>query len=185
MAQPSKIRRPNLWFVWNYEIEQQRLDRLSSEGLHLEKPGKIMSRYARDPSKRYTYRMDYRPVLKTTNERRDYLDLYGDAGWTHIGNCLNWNYFRREWTLDRTPEIYSDRESLKSHYRRIRRVLGTVFVAELPILFINADNLLIQPAGRHALPFSIAVVALLLATIATLGYGYLMLTRKIGEIDNR
>lgn len=182
MEWPSETRRPNLWFVWNYELEQQRLDRLSSGGLHLERPGKILNRYVRDPSKRYTYRLDYRPHLRSANERRDYLDLYRDAGWTHIGDCLNWNYFRREWIPGRTPEIYSDRESLQSHYKRIRRVLGAVFVAELPILFINAGNLLVQPAARRALPFSAAVVALLLAAVAALGYGFLMLTRKINKI---
>lgn len=132
------------------------MDRLSSEGLHLESPGKISNRYIRDPSNRYMYRLDYRTDLRSSDELRDFLDLFRDALWTHIGNCLNWHYFRRKWAPGKTPEIYSDRESLKSHYKRIRRVLGVVFLAELPVLFINANNLLVQPAGRRALPFSAA-----------------------------
>ena len=185
MSMQNEVRRLNLWWVWNYEREQQRLDRVSAEGLHLTRPGKFWSSYARDDSRRYVYRLDYQTGLRTAAARRDYLNLYQDAGWTHIGSWMNWRYFRREWSPDGVPEIYTDRESLKSQYNRIRTVLGVVFLAELPILSVNVVNMATAPR-LHVSPASAAVaVGLLLAAIGLLGYGFAAMTRKIRRLDGR
>ncbi len=185
MNTQNEIRRLDLWWVWNYEREQQRLDKASAAGLHLVRPGKLWSFYNRDDSTRYVYRLDYQTGLRTAAARRDYLNLYQDAGWTHIGSWMNWRYFRREWSPVAVTEIYTDKESLKAQYNRIRTVLGVVFLAEMPILFVNAVNTATAPR-QHISPASGAVaVGLLLAAIGLLGYGFIAMTRKIRRLNGR
>ncbi len=185
MSGQNEQKQVNLWFVWNYEREQQRLDRLSAAGLHLTKPGKFWSSYTQDDARRFTYRLDYQPALQNAPARRDYLDLYQAAGWAHIGDCMHWHYFRREWSPDKPAEIYTDRDSLKWLYRRIRRVLGVVFIAELPALLINIINInLLTQRGKLPLWPITATIVLLVAVMLLLGYGFLAMTRKIRAIDN-
>ncbi|KHF32686.1 hypothetical protein CM49_05065 [Paenibacillus sp. P1XP2] len=44
---------------WNYEKEEEWLNELSAQGLHLKKAGTFHSLFTRNPSVRYTYRLDY------------------------------------------------------------------------------------------------------------------------------
>lgn len=178
-------KRVDLWWTWNYEKEQQRLDKLSQQGMHLIKPGLFRGSYTRDSAVRYVYRLDYQSDLRKESPLKDYLNLYQDAGWTYMGRCVGWYYFRRTWVPEKTLEIYTDRESLKQQYRRIQRMFGLVLIVELILLFVNINNLLILPNGRHLWPSIAPLLALSVASVFLLGRGYSVMNRKIKGIDKR
>lgn len=57
-------KRTRITLSWNYEKEEQWLNEMSEQGLHLTKAGAIRSTFTRDPSVRYTYGLDYQHGLK-------------------------------------------------------------------------------------------------------------------------
>lgn len=174
----------NLWFTWNYEKQQQHLDTLSERGLHLTKPGLFSGHFTIDESARYIYRLDYQPQLRQQEAKQDYLNLFQDAGWEYIGQCKSWHHFRRSWNASIHPELYTDKESLKHHYRRIQRILLTVLIVEAVMLVINLNNYVLESKTHHFTAVYMVLFALLTAVLILLGYGCLVLGSKMRRISD-
>ncbi|MDQ0190890.1 DUF2812 domain-containing protein [Alicyclobacillus cycloheptanicus] len=184
-GQRSQEDRWMLWFVWQFEEQQQKLDDLSKQGIHLVHARTWRGTYVRDPALRYVYRLDYQPLLEyrptagRRDRQREYLALYRDAGWEYIGKSAGWHYFRRPWTEADTPELYTDRTSLLTFYQRIQYVLCFLFIAELVGLLVNAYNLLIL---NRVLPKWTTVVPLLMVyagLVLLLGYGFVKIHQRV------
>ena len=94
-----------LFFVWQDEAEERWLEQMAREGWRLVRPGFIY-RFQKDVPTEVRYRLDYpsRP-----DNRQEYLTLFRDAGWQHVGNFANWQYFRADSAA--APEVFTDAES--------------------------------------------------------------------------
>ncbi len=172
-------RRPNIWLAWQHEREQRRLDQLSKQGVHLEKPGFLYARFRMDPGARYVYRLDYQPALRAREAVADYRALFEDAGWEYMGRCTGWQYFRKPWSPQGVVDVYTDRQSIRSLYRRIQRMMGLVLLAEL-LLAAYEGGLLravapdIPDIWSWAWPFWVLWVVL----VGALAYGFLKIHQK-------
>ena len=63
------------YMAWNYDREEQDLDRMSEQGWQLIKGGCFFSIYTRQPGILYRHRIDYNPdVMNDPAEKRRYLD---------------------------------------------------------------------------------------------------------------
>jgi hypothetical protein len=59
--------------------------------------------------------------LEPGGKLQEYIDLYADAGWEYVSAFGGtWHYYRREWHEGEEPRLYTDRESLITHYKRIQ-----------------------------------------------------------------
>ena len=65
----------------------------------------------------YVYRLDWREASR--KELPDYLQLFADAGWEHVGSLSGWQYFRRLTAEEPTPEIFTDVDSKVAKYERM------------------------------------------------------------------
>nr|MDA8195291.1 DUF2812 domain-containing protein [Thermaerobacter sp.] len=169
-------RRLNIWLVWQHKQEEHQLDRLSEEGVHLEKPGFLFSTFRTDPEVRYVYRLDYQPALRAQAAVADYRALFEDAGWEYMGRWAGWYYFRKSWVPQGVVDVYTDRQSIRNLYRRIQRMIGVVLLIEL---FLVAYEVGFMPAvfphvWHWAWPFWVLWAGLLMA----LGYGFLKIHQR-------
>jgi hypothetical protein len=91
---------------------------MSKQGYHLSSVGLpgFYTFYKGDP-REYTYRLDYQTFRK--KDRQEYLQLFADAGWEHLGEMGAWQYFRKETKQGETNEIFTDNESKIGKYKRI------------------------------------------------------------------
>jgi hypothetical protein len=171
--------RVRIWPSWDYEKEEQWLDNLSAQGLHLAKAYPFWTTFSKDQSTRYVHRLDHQPGLGKKDQFRDYINLYADVGWAYKGSCMGmWHYFRRPWQAGAAPELYTDRTSLKQHYQRIQRLMGGALLANVPITLLNVSNLrLAATHGMATFPRSVVVLEALLVVL--LGYGCVRMSRKI------
>jgi hypothetical protein len=135
----KSIYQNRLSFVWDYKRDEAWLTDLSTQGLHLNRPGFIRYRFDYDPSVRFKYRMDYQDTMNA-KQMEEYCDLYADAGWEYMGTCINWRYFRRPYLEGETTELYSDKESIRSFYRKVQKTLGVVALANLVLLLVNSTH---------------------------------------------
>ena len=169
-------RRLNIWLVWQHKQEERQLDRLSEEGVHLEKPGFLFSTFRTDPEARYVYRLDYQPALRVQGTVANYRALFEDAGWEYVGHYTGWYYFRKPWVPQGVVDVYTDRQSIRSLYRRIQRMIGVVLLIELFLVAYEVGFMrtAFPHIWRVAWPFWVLWAGLLMA----LGYGFLKIHQR-------
>lgn len=150
------------WFwAWQDEKEEAWLGAMAAEGLHLEAislPGTYHFRQG-EPGN-YVYRLDFQTLR--ARDRDDYLQLFEDAGWEHIGDMGGWVYFRHIVNGSEIPEIYSDRESKLIKYQRLIAYL-IVFLPMMIILLTHASDVLRYGPWMGILVLFIASLMLLYA----------------------
>jgi hypothetical protein len=127
------------WFwAWNDEKEEAWLGKMAGEGWHLKSlglPGTYI--FEEGSPQKDVYRMDY---INDQRDYQNYLQLFHDAGWEHIGRMGGWQYFRKPIHEDNFPEIYTDNASKAQKYQRVLIYL----VILLPVLMM----LVIRPASE-------------------------------------
>lgn len=178
-------KRYRLNLSWDYEKEEQWINQLSAQGLHLMKPGTVKSWFKKDPSVRYSYCLDYQPGLKKGASMQDYFQLYQDAGWEYVTSYNGiWHYFRKIWEPAPTPKLYTDQESLAGQYQKMQRILSVVLCSNVMIFIIVMTILLLRWQSMLwtiALPVTILYILLFIL----LGYGYRRAGRKIKQLSDR
>jgi len=123
------------WFwAWNDEKEEAWLEKMAGEGWHLGGLG-LPGNYSFESGKprKDVYRLDY---IIDQKDYQNYLQLFNDAGWEHIGKMAGWQYFRKPYQGDLVPEIYTDNASKAQKYQRLLIFL----IILLPVLFISVTR---------------------------------------------
>lgn len=119
----------NKWFwAWDDEKEEAWLREMSREGWHLSQANLGGSYYfTKGPAQEYAYRLDF--ITTQVKDQQEYLQLFADAGWEHVGAMGGWQYFRKPVQPGESDEIYTDNQSKIAKYQRVI----TTLVVFLPI----------------------------------------------------
>jgi len=119
----NTLRKIKWFFPWQDEQEEAWLRSMSQKGWHLLSVGLagIYRFHAGEPCD-CVYRLDYQTYKK--KDEQDYLQLFSDAGWEHIGYMSSWHYFRKEVRKGEAPEIFTDAESKVAKYKRVLTYLA-------------------------------------------------------------
>lgn len=136
MTEGKTIRKYKWFWAWQDEKEEAWLREMSQKGLHLSSlgfPGFYFFT-AGEPAN-YVYRLDF---VTASKDYQNYLQLFKDAGWEHLGHMGGWQYFRTLAGEGELPEIYSDPDSKIQKYHRILAYL-TIFLPII-IIFLTRDN---------------------------------------------
>lgn len=139
------------WFwAWQDEKEEDWLSEMSRQGWHLLEPGLLgFYVFQAGPPKKYIYRLDFQSDYQM--DKDEYLKLFADAGWQHLGKMGGWQYFRKAVRADESAEIFTDADSKIAKYRRLILYLVTL----LPILTFS---LIMLPNWRPGIFTSILLV---------------------------
>jgi len=161
-------------WAWNNEKEERWLSRMARSGWHLTAPKGIFYRFAKGEPAGVVYRLDYQRPAR--GNLKEYLGLFKDAGWEHVGEFANWHYFRIRAGEGPAPEIHTDPESKIAMFRRLLASLGIVSVAVwTPFITSLADHSHPHSRWYSIRGFQIAVLAFLL-------YAVVRIALKIGRI---
>jgi len=119
----NTIRKFRWFWPWQDEQEEAWLRSMSQQGWHLVSVGLAgIYRFKSGEPCDCVYRLDYQTYKK--KDEQDYLQMFSDAGWEHIGYMSNWHYFRKEAREGEVPEIYTDIESKVAKYKRVLTFLA-------------------------------------------------------------
>ena len=138
----DETKRAFKWFwAWNDEQEERWLTEMAQQGWHLQAPG-VFGFYTFDKGtpRNVTYRLDFKTAGK---DKAEYLQLFADAGWEHVGEMGGWQYFRKQAPEGESPEIYTDNASKVHKYQRVLLFL----IIFLPIYSTGLTNLGKAPYG--------------------------------------
>ncbi|WP_217592573.1 DUF2812 domain-containing protein [Cohnella sp. GbtcB17] len=182
MARTEK--RWHAWMSWDYEKEERWLNELSARGLHLTRGSAFRSEFERDETVRYTYGIDYQGGLTKKNGKlEEYIELYRDMGWEYVNAYSGiWHYFRRPWEPGETPRLYTDRESLTEHYKKLQRMLLIVLLMNVVIVAANFRSILFLADDEVRWGLAVPVLAIYAILFVLLGYGAAQMNRRIKKI---
>ena len=124
------------WFwPWQDEKEEAWLESMSAQGRHLTGVQLPCAYYfEQGEPRRCIYRLDYQLVERS--KRSEYLQLFQDAGWEHLGEMSNWQYWRKPWAAGETGEIFTDQESKLKKYQRM---LGYMAFFLVGLVFLGSN----------------------------------------------
>jgi hypothetical protein len=100
---------------------------------------------------------------------KEYLDLFRDGGWEHVGRFGGWQYFRA--TSAEAPEVF-DTDSKAQKYKHLLMVL-------VGVLAVNGAML----ASRSNLSDWVRVVQA--AVVAMLSYGMLRIVIRLLQLKSQ
>lgn len=129
-----------VYTAWNYDKEENDLDKFSREGWQLVIGGCFHSVFEKDETVSYRNRIDFNPkILNNKNERERYVSFFEEMGWEFINVTFNgWCYFRKlynEEVPESDYEIYTDKDSYTEMLKRWLK-LGTVVITLEALLSI-------------------------------------------------
>jgi len=132
----SKMIKKVKWFWgWADEKEEAWLGEMAQQGWHLRRlVFPTVYEFERGEPKEVNYRLDYNSIGR--KERDNYLQLFADAGWEHVGELSGWQYFRKEARPGEPPEIFTDNESKIEKYKRLLSLLAAL----LPIYIVTLNS---------------------------------------------
>jgi len=160
------------WFwAWDDEREETWLGNMAREGWHLRALG-LPGNYTFESGKPREdhYRMDF---ITNRKDYQNYLQLFKDAGWEHLGELGGWQYFRTEEQDNVIPEIYTDKDSKVQKYQRLFAYLIIFF----PVLWIFT----IRPADSTSNLADIYMIGKLFMVVLLTIYAY-AIVRILGRI---
>jgi hypothetical protein len=162
------------WFwAWQDEKEEAWLRTMSQRGYHLVSVRPFGS-YSFNPgdSTDYVYRLDYQINKK---DMRNYLQLFHDAGWEHIGEMSGWQYFRKEAMPGESPEIHTDVESKVAKYKRLMAYVGLIDI----LMIVVFSSRILQ---HYPYPWWNAVQVVFGVVVLLLTYGTIRLALRIRQL---
>jgi Protein of unknown function (DUF2812) len=168
---PETKRVFHLFGAWNDRKEEAWLRGMAREGWHLEKIGVFSYLFRKGEPADIVYRLDFQ--IGKFNQK-EYLGLYRDAGWEHVGRSGAFYYFRTP-AGGGDPEIFTDTASRIQKYQRMLLLFLIVFV----VLFNSATNVLTR---HQAGAFWIVVRSIQIGFTVLLVYGIVRLLRVIGRL---
>ena len=122
-----------LYFVWNYEKEEEWLNRMADEGWALCRVGFMTYTFERCEPEAYSVRMEMR------RPDESYIRFMEETGAEYIGRMIQWIYFRKR-TEEGPFDLFSDIDSRIDHLQRIGRMLFIIGMFNLIIGIMNSLN---------------------------------------------
>lgn len=162
------------WFwAWDDEKEEAWLREMSRQGWHLTSVSvPTIYKFEKGFAKDYVYRLDY---IRDRKDYANYLQLFNDSGWDHMGEMNGWQYFRKEALHGEELEIYSDNESKAKKYQRILLLLVII----LPLM-INGLSIISRGNGISE-PLGIIYLGLMFIYI----FGITRILMRIGKLKKK
>ncbi len=139
-----------IFTIADYKEEEKWLENQHSNGWKLIKINlPFFYTFEKVQSEKVIYQLDFKEKEATD----DYIKMYEDYGWQHLGYYLGWNYFRKyesAATSESDKEIFSDTESkiemIEQVFKTRMLPVLTIFVAVMLPNFCGLDKLDFSPS---------------------------------------
>ena len=180
MNQKTTLHKLKWFWPWQDDAEEVWLRSMSQQGWRLVKIGLIgyYTFQAGQPAD-YVYRLDYQTQAK--KEAPDYLLLFQDAGWEHVGEMSAWQYWRKDVQDGKVPEIFTDNES---KVRKYQRLLAFSTISIPLFIFFMIDFTHTRPHAMFPVLENI-LYAIFFVLFMSFFFSMFMILRRISELKRK
>lgn len=127
------IRKSKWFWPWQDAQEEAWLEQMSLQGMHLQQMHPLAQyTFTRGEPTPFAYRLDFQDSLKPKT-KEEYLQLFADAGWEHLGEKSGWQYFRKPLQPGENTEVFTDAQSKIQKYNRFLTWFGLAFPSYLVV----------------------------------------------------
>ncbi len=133
-----------LFWVWNFEKEEQWLNEMARQGLVLSSVGFCRYDFTKTDDE-YTVRLEFPEKGINTEKGKEYIAFLEETGAEYIGCVKNWIYIKKK-KENGEFQLYSDNESRIKHLERIIKFVDIVSLANL---LIGVANILIYISSKE------------------------------------
>lgn len=163
------------WFwAWDDEKEEAYLHDMALSGWYFVSvlfPGKY--NFEQGEPRNDVFRLDFLPDPK---DKDNYLQLFEDAGWDHVGEFGSWQYFRKTALSDEVPEIFTDNESKQKKYSRVLLFL---------IIFFPIYSMIINSIHKAEGTFYEILTFVFFLFMLLYGYTMVRLLHRISQLRRK
>jgi hypothetical protein len=176
MIKMEKMLHKQKWFwAWADEREEDWLRQMAQSGWHLKAVAPFgVYTFTAGPVEDVIYRLDFQSQSKKP-DRQEYFQLFEDAGWEHVAEMSNWQYFRKPAAAGGPAEIFTDQVFRIKKYQRVCGLLAIVMV----VLLVQFNNLL-----RAAERYDLWITTLQIIYVVLLGFFVYAIARLLGRITH-
>ncbi len=170
----EELKQFRMFWAWADEKEEAWLREMALEGWHFKSvtfPGNYT--FEKGEPRDDFYKLDF---LVKHKDKDNYLQLFEDAGWSHVGQYASWQYFRKTAVDGEALEIFTDNESKIKKYSRVMMFLVVLF----PIYSIMLNNL----SKAEGLFYEIITFVFFLFMLLY-AYAMVMLLHRIGQLKKK
>jgi len=165
--------------IFQYEEEAAYLRQMHAHGWEFEDLSFIRYRFRECEPRDMVYQLDYNQ--EGLAHREEYLKMFADCGWEHMGDHFGYSYFRKpaDEMTDGEEGIFCDDESRLEMMRRI--VKGRLTPLLIMFLCIVVPQLFVQSMlGNYAMVVVyLFILALYIAIFAFFGSRYIQYQKKL------
>ena len=112
--------------AWNDQKEERWLAEQERAGWHLKTVRPFGYTFEKASPAEVAYRLDFQAISR--ENREEYLALFQDSGWEHVGARGHVHYFRQSIVDGKVPEIFTDPASRVLKYQRVAAALGMMLI---------------------------------------------------------
>lgn len=126
---------------WNFEKEEEWINKMSSKGLALVHFFWIRYEFEEEIPGKYNYRIEFLKKRRNHRESHNYLSFIEELDTEVIGTYLYWVILRRK-AKDGSFDIYTDFDSKIDHYKRVARWFFIFFLLELGVMVFSLASII-------------------------------------------
>ena len=115
-----------LFWIWDYEKEENWLNDMAKKGYILQNVGIFTYYFRHSNDHKYQVRLDLLDDIASTTKSKQYIQFVESTGAQYIGSVARWAYFVKE-TSNGDFELYSDNASKIRFLNRIMGLMCIVF----------------------------------------------------------
>lgn len=167
-----------LFWVWDFDKEEAWLNEMSAKGLALVSTGLCKYEFEECTPNEYGVQLELLEYNAKSEEGKRYISFVEETGAEHVGSWLRWVYFRKK--LDKGEEfrLFSDKDSVIEHLKRIIIFITVIGIANI---LIGGSNIWLG-INNNTANLQVGIINLLLGIFAIAGV--FRLKKKKQRIEN-
>ena len=146
----ERFNRYRVFFFWDYEKEEDWLNRMSDDGYELDDVHFWKYTFRRGTSP-HRYRLEFLEDIPGSEKGQAYLQFMQETGIELVATCMRWAYFRRP-AGEGPFEIYSDLDSRIKYCKRLLWYVAPVAGLNLLLGGMNLVSNLINGGALEDIP---------------------------------
>ncbi len=154
-----------IFFIWDFEKEENWLNEMSAEGWQLCKVGFCIYTFEKSEIKDYIYRLQLLEKSPSHPESKKYIAFVEETEAEYVASMLNWVYFRKKAGTGGF-NLFSDIDSRLKHLNRMLLLAGIAS----GINIYNGFNQVILGYQNYKFNFVLGIICLSLGILIGLGF---------------
>ena len=167
-----------LFWAWDYDKEEAWLNEMAAKGLALISTGFCKYEFEECTPGEYGIQLEMLDCNAKSESGRQYISFVEETGAEHVGSWLSWVYFRKKLAYGEEFRLFSDKDSLIRH---LKKIIAFLLFLGIFNLWVGVFNVIIGALNGTA-NFPLGSINIVLGAMA-IG-GAVKLKKKKSALEN-